>query len=70
MSNNTLYLLSPRLCFLIVLNHDIFVNRDDYAPHFEKVDWAYCFWSVRGWVRGWVTLFVPIVTFKPLKLEL
>ena len=41
----------------------------DYAPNFEKVDGAYCFWSVRGWVRGWVTLFVPTVTFKPLKLE-
>ena len=40
-----------------------------YAPNFEKVDGAYCFWSVRGWVRGWVTLFVPTVTFKPLKLE-
>ena len=24
---------------------------------------------VRGWVRAWVTLFVPTVTFKPLKLE-
>ena len=24
---------------------------------------------VRGWVRGWVTLFVPTVTFKSLKLE-
>ena len=38
-----------------------------YAPNFEKVDGAYCFWSVRGWVgacvRGWVTLFVPTVTF-------
>ena len=45
----------------------------DYAPNFEKVDGAYCFWSVRGWVRAWVgawvTLFVPTVTFKPLKLE-
>ena len=44
-----------------------------YAPNFEKVDGAYCFWSVRGcvrgWVREWVTLFVPTVTFKPLKLE-
>ena len=44
-----------------------------YAPNFEKVDGAYCFWSVRGCVRGWVracvTLFVPTVTFKPLKLE-
>ena len=44
-----------------------------YAPNFEKVDGAYCFWSVRAlvgaWVRGWVTLFVPTVTFKPLKLE-
>ena len=46
---------------------------DNYAPNFEKVDGAYCFWSVCGWVRacvrGWVTLFVPTVTFKPLKLE-
>ena len=25
--------------------------------------------SVSAWVRGWVTLFVPTVTFKPLKLE-
>ena len=41
----------------------------DYAPNFEKVDGGYCFWSVRGSVRGWVTLFVPTVTFKPLKLE-
>ena len=40
-----------------------------YAPNFEKVDGAYCFWSVRGWVGGCVTLFVPTVTFKPLKLE-
>ena len=40
-----------------------------YAPNFEKVDGAYCFWSVGGCVRGWVTLFVPTVTFKPLKLE-
>ena len=37
----------------------------NYAPNFEKVDGAYCFWSV----RGCVTLFVPTVTFKPLKLE-
>ena len=44
-------------------------HADDYAPNFEKVDGAYCFWSVRAWVRGWVTLFVPTVTFKPLKLE-
>ena len=40
-----------------------------YAPNFEKVDGANCFWSVRAWVRGWVTLFVPTVTFKLLKLE-
>ena len=40
-----------------------------YAPNFEKVDGAYCFWSVRGCVGGCVTLFVPTVTFKPLKLE-
>ena len=25
--------------------------------------------SVSAWVRGCVTLFVPTVTFKPLKLE-
>ena len=42
---------------------------NNYAPNFEKVDGAYCVWSVRGWVRGGVTLFVPTVTFKPLKLE-
>ena len=24
---------------------------------------------VRAWVGAWVTLFVPTVTFKPLKLE-
>ena len=45
----------------------------NYAPNFEKVDGAYCFWSVRAWVGacvgGCVTLFVPTVTFKPLKLE-
>ena len=23
-----------------------------YAPNFEKVNGAYCFWSVRGCVRG------------------
>ena len=40
-----------------------------YAPNFEKVDGAYCFWSVRAWVRACVTLFVPTVTLKPLKLE-
>ena len=49
------------------------ITRPIYAPNFEKVDGAYCFWSVRGyvrgWVRAWVTLFVPTVTFKPLKLE-
>ena len=40
-----------------------------YAPNFEKVDGAYRFWSVRGCVGEWVTLFVPTVTFNPLKLE-
>ena len=25
-----------------------------YAPNFEKVDGAYCFWSVRAWVGAWV----------------
>ena len=25
-----------------------------YAPNFEKVDGAYCFWSVRALVGAWV----------------
>ena len=29
LSHNTLYLLSPRLCFFIVLKRDLFVYRDD-----------------------------------------
>ena len=29
LSRNTLYLLGPRLCFFIVLNPVLFVNRDD-----------------------------------------
>ena len=29
MSRKTLYLLSPRLCFFVVLNRDLFVYRDD-----------------------------------------
>ena len=29
LSRNTLYLLSPRLCFFIVLKRDLFVFRDD-----------------------------------------
>ena len=29
MSRNTLYLLSPRLCFFIVLKRDLFVYRDE-----------------------------------------
>ena len=29
LSCNTLYLLSPRLCFFIVLKHDLCVYRDD-----------------------------------------
>ena len=45
----------------------------DYAPNSEKVNGAYCLWSmhgcVRACVRGCVTLFDPTVTFKPLKLE-
>ena len=62
--------------------HTSFVSDDDtkmrfecnYAPNFEKIDGAYCFWSVRAWVggcvRAWVRhTFEPTVTFKPLKLE-
>ena len=26
--------------------------KHNYTPNFEKVDGAYCFWSVRAWVRG------------------
>ena len=48
-------------------------NINSYTPNFEKVVGAYCFWSVRAWVRVWVracvTLFVPTLTFKLLKLE-
>ena len=29
LSHNTLYLLSPRLCFFIVFKRDLFVYRDD-----------------------------------------
>ena len=29
LSHNTLYLLSPRLCFFIVLKRDLFVYHDD-----------------------------------------
>ena len=29
-----------------------------YAPNFEKVDGAYCFWSVRAWVGGCVRAWV------------
>ena len=29
-----------------------FVYSCIYAPNFEKVDGAYCFWSVGAWVRG------------------
>ena len=29
LSRNTLYLLSPHLCFFIVLKRDLFVYRDD-----------------------------------------
>ena len=39
-----------------------------YAPNFEKVDGAYCFWSVRGCLPG-SHFFVPTVTFKPFKPE-
>ena len=60
-------------CHVNKMNIDRGLKLYDYAPNFEKVDGAYCFWSVRGWVRAWVgawvTLFVPTVTFKPLKLE-
>ena len=35
-----------------------------YAPNFEKVDGAYCFWSVGAWLHACVTLFV---TNEPVK---
>ena len=75
--------LIKRVCFEVILNQAMKTKKIIvllsyfYAPNFEKVDGAYCFWSVRGCVgacvracvRAWVTLFVPTVTFKPLKLE-
>ena len=52
-------------CFVLTLPGVVHYRFHCYAPNFEKVDGAYCFWCV----RAWVTLFVPTVTFKPLKLE-
>ena len=35
--------------------HKVSLNiNHNYAPNFEKVDGAYCFWSVRGCVGGCV----------------
>ena len=45
-----------------------YVFKSLYASNFEKVDRAYCFWSVRVCVGG-SHFFVPTVTFKPLKLK-
>ena len=61
--------IDPHVQLLLLAEEIRCVFDDIYAPNFEKVDGAYCFWSVRGCVRAWVTLFVPTVTFKPLKLE-
>ena len=64
--------LSDKTHLLLGLRSPL-IKSYNYAPNFEKVDGAYCFWSVRGCVGGCVggcvTLFVPTVTFKPLKLE-
>ena len=30
------------------------ILNSNYAPNFEKVDGAYCFWSVRAWVGACV----------------
>ena len=54
-------LLGLVIVSLFMFGHEL----HNYAPNFEKVDGAYCFWSV----RARVTLFVPTVTFKLLKLE-
>ena len=40
-----------------------------YAPNFKKVDGAYCFWSVRAWLHGCVTLFVTYETVKTRVLK-
>ena len=29
LSHSILHMLSPRICFIIVVNHDLFVNRDE-----------------------------------------
>ena len=40
-----------------------------YAPNFEKVDGAYCFWSVHAWLHACVTLFVTNETIKARVLK-
>ena len=43
-----------------------------YAPNFEKVDGAHCFWSVRAWLHACFTLFVTneTVTARVLKFNM
>ena len=57
LSRNTLYLLSHRLCFFIVLICDLIVNRDDSwmrglscEPN-NQLNVLYHFRKVRGWRR-------------------
>ena len=44
--------------FHFMFVHYTFSSVCFYAPNFEKVDGAYCFWSVRAWVRAWVRGFL------------
>ena len=38
LSRNTLYLLSPRLCFFILLNRDLFVNCGESLTSFTTLE--------------------------------
>ena len=62
-NSNKISLVMRKPDFCICENKATDKLRSNYAPNFEKVDGAYCFWSVRALVRGWVTLFVPTVSF-------
>ena len=58
------YLNPSRMCFQNLIKWFIM------PPTLKKLMGHIAFGAcVGGCVRGWVTLFVPTVTFKPLKLE-
>ena len=53
-SNEMIQMYTVEKTVSIMLGIKIFRYSAFYAPNFEKVDGAYCFWSVRGCVRAWV----------------